>query len=270
MPSGTIISTCLGCRVADFPCMAASAIESGPPSSNAFARQRDARIRWLLDMHPVTAAMLVEIGWFPSKNKALKRLHRLVGRKQIRIIGTVCRKGGRPEHVYGRGGWVKTDQLLHEVELSQLCFRIHAQKVLRGPLVTDTARRPDAEVWINGHLYNLELDRGSMSYDQLVRTRFRKYEGSTHLVLWVCSSMVRREGLRQRAERLRSIALFTTLAEALADPHGAIWIDSQGETVALPRQGEEKGGEKAGEKGKPFPPPGCGGAALYPEPGGSC
>jgi succinylglutamate desuccinylase len=36
-----------------------------------FSHERDARVSWLLEMHPVTAAMLVQIGWFPSKNKAL-------------------------------------------------------------------------------------------------------------------------------------------------------------------------------------------------------
>ena len=32
----------------------------------------------------------VRIGWFPTKNKALKRLRRLVARKRIRLVGTVC------------------------------------------------------------------------------------------------------------------------------------------------------------------------------------
>lgn len=219
---------------------------SGFTSSNAFARQRDERLRWLLDMHPVTAAMLVEIGWFPSKHKALKRLQRLVEKKQIRIAGTICRKAGRPEHVYGRGRWVKADQLLHEIELSALCLRLHAATIQRGPLVADREVLPDAEVWINGHCYYLELDRGTMSYAQLVKQRFRKYERCPHLVLWVCSSAARREGLRQRAESLRHIALFATLAEALATPHEAIWIDFQGERVTLPRQGDKNPGEKPG------------------------
>ena len=65
-----------------------------------FARQRDERICRLLDMHPVTAAMLVRIKWFPSKYKALKRLNRLVERGRIRFVGTVCQKPGRPENVY--------------------------------------------------------------------------------------------------------------------------------------------------------------------------
>src|SRR5262249_18480398 len=87
----------------------------------AFARLRDERVCWLLETHPVTAAMLVRIGWFPSKTKALKRLNRLVRRKRIRLIGSVCRKPGRPEHVYCR--WrPKADQLLHEVQLTEVCL----------------------------------------------------------------------------------------------------------------------------------------------------
>lgn len=206
----------------------------------AFARKRDARIRWLLDMHPVTAAMLVRIGWFRSKNKALRRLRRLVGKKQIRLVGTVCRKTGRPEHVYCR--WrPKLDSLLHEVELTELCFHLDAGKIARGPHATDKSLLPDAEVWIRGQLYYLELDRGTMSYAQLAR-RFQKYEGCRQLVLWVCSSEDRRDGMRRRAESIRSVALFTTLAQALASPHGEIWIDFQGKKAALPREGGKKPG----------------------------
>src|SRR5207253_2279068 len=119
-----------------------------------------------LEMHPVTAAMLVRLGWFPSKNKALKRLNRLVGKKRVRLVGTVCQKGGRPENVYCR--WTpKADHLLHEVQLTQLCFRLDAGKIFRGPLVMDSEIRPDAEVWINGEVYYLEWDRGTMGYAQV-------------------------------------------------------------------------------------------------------
>lgn len=207
-----------------------------------FGRTRDARICWLLDMHPVTAAMLVSLGWFPGKNKALQRLRRLVTRKRIRLVGTVCHHAGRPEHVYCR--WrPKPDQLLHEVELTELCLRLNAEKILRGRHTTDGQVRPDAEVWINKQLYYVELDRGSMTYSQIAR-RFRKYEGCPHLSLWVCATEERMEGLRRRAERLRHTALFTTFAEALAGPHGAIWRDFHGGTAALPRESEQ-----AGEKG---------------------
>src|SRR5207249_5675689 len=123
------------------------------------ARARDARVCWLLGTHPVAAALLVRLGWFPNRTKARKRLRRLVARKRIRLVGTVCRGAGRPEHVYCRYR-PKADQLLHEVELTELCLRLDAGAILRGPGITDTARRPDAEVWIRGRRYYLELDRG--------------------------------------------------------------------------------------------------------------
>jgi hypothetical protein len=212
-----------------------------PPTRNdvrlslAFSRERDGRIGWLLDTHPVTAAMLVRIGWFPSRNKALKRLNRLVRRKRIRLVGTVCGRVGRPENVYAR--WTpKVDQLLHEVQLTELCLRMDAATILRGPHVNDADIRPDAQVWINGEVYYLEWDRGTMAYGQVVRQRFRKYEHCPRLALWVCPSETRREGLRSRAAAIRQTALFATSAEALTSPHGEIWLDYAGERAALPRQ----------------------------------
>jgi hypothetical protein len=203
--------------------------------SLAFARARDARVEWLLAVHPVTAGMLVSLGWFPTRAKAIKRLRRLVAKHRIRCVGTVGRRLGRPEQVYCK--WrPKGDDLLHEVELTELCFRLDAAKIVRGPHVTDLAIRPDAEVWINGQLYYLELDRGTMGYAQMAR-RFRLYERFPHFVLWVCPTPERRDGLRLRAEALRSCALFTTFAEAVASPHEPIWLDFAGNWAALPRQG---------------------------------
>jgi hypothetical protein len=213
--------------------------------SLAFSRERDARIGWLLESHPVTAAMLVRIGWFPSRNKALNRLNRLVRRKRIRLVGTVCGKVGRPENVYAR--WTpKVDQLLHEVQLTELCLRLDAASILRGPHVHDADIRPDAEVVINGETYYLEWDRGTMGYAQVVRHRFRKYERCRHLVLWVCPTVLRREGLRVRARGIRHVALFATAGDALVSPHGEIWVDYQGQWASLPRQDGD--GENQGKK----------------------
>lgn len=218
---------------------------SGTPSarSNAFARERDARVLWLLGWHPVTAAMLVRIGWFPTRNKALRRLNRLVEKGRIRLVGTVRRKTGRPEHVFCR--WrPKVDQLLHEVELTDLCLRLDAGRIFRGPRVTDAFVRPDAEVWINGRVYYLELDRATTGAGRIERDRFRKYEGCPHLSLWVCPTEARRESLRARAAAVRDGALFATLAEATSSPHSSVWIDFDGGRAALPRekaQGYEPG-----------------------------
>lgn len=222
---------------------------------NAFARERDARIRRLLDQHPVTAAMLHALGWFPTRALALKRLRRLVQRRQVRLVGTVCRTAGRPEHVYCHYR-PKADSLLHEVELTDPCLRLGAGKILRGPRVTDRTLRPDAEVWINGRLYHLELDRGTMGYAQ-IRRRFRLYESSPHLTLWVCSS---RSGWRgcggwpkgsgERPSSRRSPRRWSRRTER-----------SGSTTAASERlsRGRGKGaGIKAGCDGGRFHPPGCG------------
>jgi hypothetical protein len=184
--------------------------------------------------------MLAELGWFPTKSKALRRLNRLTLRRRIRFVGTVSRKPGRPEHVYCR--WrPKPDQLLHEVRLTEVCLRLDAGQILRGPHATDRHLRPDAEVWINGQPYYLELDRGTMGYAQIER-RFWLYRECPHAVLWVCSTEERREGMRRRAEGLRRTALFTTLAEALDSPHAPIWRDFAGDLVALPCEAKDQPG----------------------------
>lgn len=203
-----------------------------------FARKRDERICWLLGRHPVTAAMLVRLKWFPNADKAVKRLRRLARKGRIRVVGTVCRKRGRPEYVYCR--WrPKPDQLLHEVQLTELSFRIQAQTFDRGPHTTDEHIRPDAELRINGRVYYLELDRGTMGFAQ-IEERFRRYEGCEHFSLWICSTRERMEAMRRRAERLRHTALFTTFMEALASPHGEIWLDFGGGRASLPRDEGKK------------------------------
>ncbi len=203
--------------------------------TNALARERDARIHWLLGLHPVTAAMLFRIGWFPTTNKALRRLNRLVEKGQLSLVGTVHRRTGRPEHVFCR--WrPKADQLLHEVELTELCLRLDAGRIVRGTKVTDAFVRPDAEVWINGRVHYLELDRATTGSGKIERDRFLKYEGCPHLSLWVCPTEARRETLRARAAGVRAGALFTTMAEAMTSPHGPIWMDFDGGRAALPRE----------------------------------
>jgi hypothetical protein len=208
--------------------------------SNDFARWRDVKVIWLLGLHPVTAAMLVRLGLFPSRAKALRRLRRLAGRGRLRLVGTVCRNTpGRPEHVWCR--WrPKPDNLLHEIELTELSFRLDAGKILRGPHVVDRQVLPDAEVWINGQPYYLELDRATMPESQVTR-RFWTYEACPYFSLWVCSSVERRDRLRAMAEKTRRTALFTTFAEALTDPHREIWVDYQGGRAALPREGNKGG-----------------------------
>jgi hypothetical protein len=204
-----------------------------PQESTAFARRRDALVLALLDQHPATADDLAGLGWFPSPAKAARRLARLAARGKVRLVGTVALKPGRPQHVYCR--WrVKADALAHEVLLTRVCLKLHATRVLRGPRVQHRDVRADAEVWVGGRLFFLELDRGTMGHAQLAR-RYATYAGRPEFVLWVCSTRERREAMRERAEAIRSTALFATLADAVADPHAAVWLDFSGRAVALPR-----------------------------------
>jgi predicted transcriptional regulator len=240
-----------------------------PPqaSSNEVARKRDALLLWLLLRHPATAGMLAGISLFPTRKKASRRLNRLEERGLVRCLGTVSLKDGRPEHVYARGRW-KADNLRHEVQLTRVCLKIHADEVRRGAGEVDRELRPDAELLIAGERYFLELDCGTMSTADIVRTRFAKYQAAEDLVLWVCLSERQMEGRRRHAGAIRDKALFTTLDQALADPHAPIWVDFDGERAALPRSrgvGTSPGeipGDKGGENPGTLSPPGCGGATA--------
>src|SRR4051812_22879469 len=134
---------------------------ASPKESSALARKRDAAVLWLLARHPATASMLVGVGLFPNRKKASERLHRLAQRRRLRLLGTVSLNAGRPEHVYGRGHWNRTN-LTHEVLLTTVCLRIDAEEVRRGHGEVDAALRPDAELRIGGRRFFLELDRGTM------------------------------------------------------------------------------------------------------------
>src|SRR5262249_2546249 len=179
--------------------MIAAPMSGTSKHSIALGRARDARIEWLLDAHPVTAMMLVRVGWFGSKRKAQGRLRRLAQRRHIRFVGTLPRTLGRPEHVYCR--WrVRPADLLHEVQLTEVCRRLDAATIFRAPQVTDRERRPDAEAWINGQRFAIELDRGTTGITRLAHERLSKYEGFPDLVLWICPTPERRDALRLRAE----------------------------------------------------------------------
>lgn len=241
---------------------------TAPQNSNEFAWRRDAMIRRLVEKHPTTAAMLVYLRLFPNQKKASGRLHRLVQRRQVQLLGTVAFKGGRPEHVYCRRV-VKADNLRHEVQLTWLCLRTFADEVRRGPGDTDPGLLPDAEFWINGQRFYVEMDCGSMHPQDVVRKRFSKYQSVRDLVLWVCPSEARAETLRRLAGSLREVALFTTLDLALRNPHDPIWTDADGGRAALPRstwREREKAGEIPGEE--PREQPGTMvGLSPHPHPG---
>ncbi len=206
----------------------------GPRESLARCRERDRYVCWLVSRHPTTPDMLVWLGWFARRRKATDRLRTLARRGFASVQGMVRGTDGRTQEVYCR--WrAKPDLLPHEVEMTWLLLRLHAGSIERGPFVSDQTILPDAEVRIRGQLYYFELDRGTMGTAQMAQ-RFLKYERCPHFSLWVCPSAERMDALRRLADRLRTTALFTTYAEALADPHAPIWRDVGGGVTALPRE----------------------------------
>lgn len=234
--------------------------------SAAFARDRDRLLLWLLDSHPATAGMLAGVGLFPSPKKANRRLLRLARRQKVALLGTVCLKIGRPEHVYGRARWMrKADTLVHEVQITRVCLKIDADEVRRGPGSVDGYIQPDAELLIAGRRFFLEFDQGTMSIADVVRKRFGKYTATKEFVLWVCPTQTRLETLRRHAASLRGTALFTTLERALACPHSAVWSDVNGAQAALPHGGNPypPTGPQSEEKPGTFSPPASGRSAPY-------
>ncbi len=139
---------------------------------------------------------------------------------------------GRPEKIYCNSFRPKRDALLHELLLTDFLLSYPQADTLRGWAV-NRRLRPDAEMTLDGYFYNVELDTGEQSYAQVNR-RQKRYAGSRDLLLYVTQSERRLEGLRRNADpAVRSIALFTTLAQVLLDPQGEIYIDYFNERTSI-------------------------------------
>jgi hypothetical protein len=139
---------------------------------------------------------------------------------------------GRPERVFCNGWRPKYDQLRHELLLTDFLLCYGEADTLRGWAV-DRRLRPDAEMTLDGYFYNVELDTGEQTHAQ-VRRRQAAYAGTDNFLLYVTTSTKRLDGLRKNVhDAVKRIALFTTLDQAIANPRGDIWVDSEGERTAI-------------------------------------
>ena len=66
-----------------------------------------------------------------------------------------------------------------------------------------------------------------------VRARQEVYAGVQDFLLYVSLSERRMAGLITHSATVSAIALFTTLQRVQAAPHGRIWTDRSGKTVAI-------------------------------------
>jgi len=92
--------------------------------------------------------------------------------------------------------------------------------------------RADAEMKLGGELFYVELDTASETLAQY-RRRQRAYKNVRSYLLFVTLSEDRMQNLIEDSDAIKTIALFTTLDATLADPHGEVWIDYEGNRVAI-------------------------------------
>lgn len=138
---------------------------------------------------------------------------------------------GRPETVYCNTWKPKSDQFRHEVLLTDFLLCYPEATVVRGWSV-DQQIRPDAELTIDHQKFFVELDTGEQTYRK-VRERQQAYRGVQDFLLYVTLSERRLAGLKQHSETVRGIALFTTLSQVQAEPHGLVWSDCFGRAAAI-------------------------------------
>lgn len=197
-------------------------------------QERDRDIIDLVSEHPATAEQVARIyftGGTPkpetARKKANRRLNRLARRRKIRALGLVLLKGtGRPQIVYG-GRKIKLGMLEHEVLITELrlFFFPHAfeRSVPIGKTTADALLTKDqTRFWI-------ELDTNRMDARQM-RAKWMRYGACQDFILIVCQSEKRLKRLKESAERVKHIALFTTM-NRLKLGRNEPWEDCEGKTT---------------------------------------
>ena len=81
-------------------------------------------------------------------------------------------------------------------------------------------------------LFYVELDTGSQPLMRVSRRQY-VYRDTKDYVLYVTLSERRLKGLIKCSERIKEIALFTTLQRVLDDPFGNIWTDFFGNETRI-------------------------------------
>ncbi len=143
---------------------------------------------------------------------------------------------GRPLNVYSNGYYPKADNLRHEVLLTNFLFPFFEFSKIKRGKKCDQFIQPDAEMEMDGRKYFVEMDTGSVHHPKQKR-RWKRYDKVVHdFLLVVTLSEVRMHNLIKHASAVSSVALFTTLEQAIKNPFGEIWHACDDERrVALPK-----------------------------------
>lgn len=180
-----------------------------------------------LRRNPADAQTFAYLGLFPNNEKARTCLRTLYRRKKILFRDHVQMENGQYRLVYAAK---QTPNIEHEYQLTQILIRCDVDEVRRGP---DVGREflPDAELYVNGSLFLLELDRGSEGLPQVAK-QLARHKSAGLDVLWIFPSEQRMRGAMSLTDS--PTAWFTTYDKALT-PHEEVWVNIHGETAALPR-----------------------------------
>ena len=125
---------------------------------------------------------------------------------------------------------IKADMVEHEQGLTTFLLLFKDAPIVRGYDV-DPELRPDAELTLKTRL----MVEWVTEHTQVpkFRERLREYRAYDGPVLWVCPDRETAERLCRAAARIENNAYFGTIADALDDPFGPIWTDSEGRVSAL-------------------------------------
>lgn len=146
----------------------------------------------------------------------------------------------RPLDVYCNGWQPQPAKLRHEKLLTDMLLAMGDIEICRGYEVNSDVE-PDAELWINGRHFYVEMDTGTMSHWHLKRKWIKRYSrviervrtGSKEFLLVVCVTERRLKGLIERSEPVREIALYSTVERVMNNPWGKVWLDGNGNEGAL-------------------------------------
>lgn len=198
-------------------------------------QERDRGIVELVSEHPATAEQVARLYFSSgtpgkpetSRKKANRRLNRLARRRKIRAIGLVLLKGtGRPQIVYG-GRKIKLGMLEHEVLITELRLHFFPHPFERSvPIGKTTA---DALLFKDQTKFWIELDTNRMDQRQM-RAKWLRYGNCQDFILIVCQSEKRLKRLKESAQQVKHIALFTTM-NRLKLGRDKPWEDCEGKAT---------------------------------------
>lgn len=185
--------------------------------------------------HPVTVRQIQRIGEFETYNQAAVWANKKRNQGLLTHVGTIPNEcgTGRSIDVYCNGWQPKRDNLRHEVKGTDFCLLYPQATFRRGYHVGDL--RPDIEMELDGHLYLIEIDCGTMTKAKVLKRwqRYKKRDDITVFIIAVGNPLRGIESDERLKELIRwsgsmyGIACFVRFEDIIADPYGPVLWDAE-------------------------------------------